>query len=381
MLALVLTVLSCALSTSDRVLPEGNLILGYATACGGNLDSDVVVHSARSGVNVINWFAINLVTRDGVPVIEHQLNLTCVALTAWRLKLEGLGTAHLITVGGWDAPHVNTSLTGSEWWEKFNKWNREEVASLAFGFNGFDGIDWDLEGNDILSSEWNHFTIRGIEAVGRMSQAAKDAGLLVTLVPPESYFDSTTSLFDLSLLHAYPEWHPEFKYHGRSCYAALLLKYGLTPRGKRTFDLVDIQLYESWAHAAYQIDVQMVPASEYLVRWVNKTLTPWQVEFDSVPELQLPSQPVVVTPDQLIVGFSFGSSDGKEVFIEPADVSAAWMLLPADRRPRGVMFWNIELDGGYANGTTKRCYMAQGFNSFLHTRTVEPADTRAEFVV
>ena len=34
-----------------------------------------------------------------------------------------------------------------------------------------------------------------------MSQAAKDAGFLVTMVPPESYLDPTTSAFDLSLLH------------------------------------------------------------------------------------------------------------------------------------------------------------------------------------
>ena len=70
----------------------------------------------------------------------------------------------------------------------------------------------------------------------------------------------------------------------------------------------------------------------------QQTLTPWQVEFDSVLGFGLPSQPVAATPDQLILGLSFGSSDGKVVLIEPADVNASWMLHPADCRPRGVMF-------------------------------------------
>lgn len=50
------------------------------------------------------------------------------------------------------------------------------------------------------------------------------------------------------MCQAYPEWHPEFKYHGLNCYALLLAKYG-TSGDQPTFDLVDIQLYESWAHA------------------------------------------------------------------------------------------------------------------------------------
>jgi hypothetical protein len=49
-----------------------------------------------------------------------------------------------------------------------------------------------------------------------MSQAAKAAGYLVTLVPPQSYFDASTSLFDLSLTHAYPDYHGDFFYHGHN---------------------------------------------------------------------------------------------------------------------------------------------------------------------
>ena len=46
----------------------------------------------------------------------------------------------------------------------------------------------------------------------------------MTLVPPESYFDVSTGLFDLDLHHEYPEWTadfqarglPPFRYHGRN---------------------------------------------------------------------------------------------------------------------------------------------------------------------
>ena len=60
---------------------------------------------------------------------------------------------------------------------------------------------------------------------------------------PESYLDSTTSEFNLSLLYYnYPEWKkefPNFTYHGRNAYAYLISKYSLD-----TFDFVSFQLYK-----------------------------------------------------------------------------------------------------------------------------------------
>jgi hypothetical protein len=112
----------------------------------------------------------------------------------------------------------------------------------------------------------------------------------------------------------------------------------------------------------------MVPAADYLVAWINQTLTPWVVDFASVPALAIPSQPVIITPDQLIVGFSMGGASGKSVYIHPDDVGVAWSRLPADRRPRGTMFWNMEIDGGAANGTAVNVSLVRGFNKFLRTR-------------
>jgi hypothetical protein len=128
------------------------------------------------------------------------------------------------------------------------------------GFHGFDGLDWDVEGNDDVASPRNTFAPRCLRWMGRFSQRAKQAGYVVAMAPAgttaphpisfcctdplttfvaaladhavllslprlslclallahtpgaESYLDPTTALFDLSLTHAYPEWsHPSLQ--------------------------------------------------------------------------------------------------------------------------------------------------------------------------
>ena len=91
------------------------------------------------------------------------------------------------------------------------------------------------------------------------------------------------------LRHAYPDWHPDFKYRGRNVYTAWVSsKFGQvvvesppplsagggaaataavagSPQGVAaaarrksvtvpTFDFVDVQLYESWSRASLAID-------------------------------------------------------------------------------------------------------------------------------
>ena len=215
MLLLALPPLGFSTPPTPCRLPSGSLIAGYATSC----DSDGAPHlveQAVAGVNVVIWFATSLQKNatSGRPQVTHHLNHTCVAVVAQELRRRGLITAHMISIGGWDAPHPDTSFSGEEWFEAWDEWNRGEVAQPALGFFGYDGIDWDLEGNDTPSSPWNRFTPACIELVGTMSQAAKRAGYLVSLVPPQSYADVGVAGFDLSLRHSYPEWQPDFQYLG-----------------------------------------------------------------------------------------------------------------------------------------------------------------------
>ena len=135
-----------------------------------------------------------------------------------------------------------------------------------------------------VTSPYNTFTVEVLDTVGVFSQLAQADGYIVSLVPPESYLDPLTApLYDRSLLWAYPDgWQPNFKYHGHNAYAMLLAKYANTTFGSTvvpTFDLVMIQLYETYSHADYYITAATprVTAAEYLVSWVPRVTKGWCV--------------------------------------------------------------------------------------------------------
>ena len=392
-----------------RKLPAGNLIVAYAP---GTCNVTRVVNAVRRGVNVVIWFSINLgfnASNGGAPQVQGGPSPSCIASTAAALQRLGLETTHMISIGGWDAPHPNTTFDGVQWWNEWRRWNENVVARPELGFYGFDGIDWDLEGNDAMSSSWNHFSVKCMTLVGTFSQAAKRAGYLVSLVPPESYLDVTTSAFDRRLDHAYTEWHQDFKYHGHNVYAYWLARYGRTavaissaPTAAAaaataaatataaaaaaaaagdddqvvpTFDFVSLQFYESWAHAGYYIDQTGVPASEYLAWAAGAMQRGWMVDFSSDPSLKFASCPVAVPARQLVIGLSRGSSQapgqaGKSLFVWPRDVRAAFERMPVEERPRGVMYWNINNDLETVNGTNATCDFASEFNAFLHVRSL-----------
>eukprot|EP00658_Telonema_sp_P-2_P083115 TRINITY_DN8916_c0_g1_i3.p1 TRINITY_DN8916_c0_g1~~TRINITY_DN8916_c0_g1_i3.p1 ORF type:complete len:137 (+),score=26.58 TRINITY_DN8916_c0_g1_i3:174-584(+) len=109
-------------AAAGRSLPNGSLIVGYGTSCG---DTSKMIQEAELGVNVIIWFASNLIAdRANRATVQSGVNHTCVANVAKYLKDQGLETTHLISIGGWDAPHPNTSWSGSEWAETWINWNR-----------------------------------------------------------------------------------------------------------------------------------------------------------------------------------------------------------------------------------------------------------------
>jgi hypothetical protein len=107
------------------------------------------------------------------------------------------------------------------------------------------------------------------------------AGYVVSLVPAQSYFDVTTAAFDLSLLHAYQDFHPEFHYRGMNAYAALVAKFGTTSTSEffssssslskysggsapssttvATFDMIMVQLYETFSRACQAINGEGMP--------------------------------------------------------------------------------------------------------------------------
>ena len=108
-----------------------------------------MVAEAEAGVNVVIWFAADLVATEGPagprPEVRFGGNLTCIAevsspllsylfcncttatvlagpvlywllllplQTAQKLRQLQLPTTHLLSIGGWDAPHPNTTFYG-----------------------------------------------------------------------------------------------------------------------------------------------------------------------------------------------------------------------------------------------------------------------------
>ena len=356
-------------SVRADALSSGPLIIGYGNW--GECDSTVVTR-VREGVNVVIWFAINLganTTADpATPMITGGPDLACVAATAQQIASEGLPTTHLISVGGWDAPHPSTLFSGPEWFSAFNVWN-DAIATNHGGFR-FDGFDWDLEGNDSPSSQWNWFTIDCLNLMGDMSAAAKEAGLVVSLVPCESYLDVSETRFSRNLTFGYAEWDAilptPFLYHGRNAYAFLLAKFGI-----ETFDFVTIQLYESYSHADYNISVAKQPASDYLQCWTKEISSGWEVAFSEDPDVGLEDTIVHVPPSKLVVGLAAGwCGSQKALCIWPDDVAAAWEGLGADAF-RGVGFWNLQSDGGTPVNSTVAMNLTTSLNSVFHVRTAQ----------
>lgn len=78
--------------------------MGYAPGC----DQNKIINAVQQGVNVLFWFSISLVNDGGSPAISGGPDPDCIASTAATLASLGLETTHMITVGGWDAPHPTT---------------------------------------------------------------------------------------------------------------------------------------------------------------------------------------------------------------------------------------------------------------------------------
>ena len=302
------------LSTNSQptfpTLPE-HLIIGYADQC-----NQKVLQAVQQGVNVVIWFAINLIKNPytGAPEVQSTvLDMFCVASMINQIRDLNLPTIHMLSIGGWNSPHPDTSNSASAVFQALHTWNRQTIIRPDLDFYGFDGFDWDIEGNDDLSSPYNLFTVDCLDLMGEISILAKQKGYLMSLAPCESYFDPSTSLFDLSITHTYPEWsflNPSFNYHGHNVYALFLAKYGTTIIKRSvsratvfepvdTFDFVTVQWYESYSHADYNLTLLNMTATHYFLNAVPSLVNGWWVDFASVPEMGVESQVVRVSSERL----------------------------------------------------------------------------------
>lgn len=312
------------------------------------------------------WFSISL-AKD--PIIQHGgLNYTCVAETVAKIKDKGFNVIHLISIGGWNTRHPDASITGQQAYQSWKEWNTKTIANSEFEFNGFDGFDWDLEGNDDqISSPYNHFSVETLDIMGHMSVLAKADGYVVAMAPAESYIDFTHGYFDRSLLHSYLEYKPyiNFTYHGWNCYAYVWSKFQFTILNdgviKRTFDWVFVQFYEGYSHMFYNTTfLRQTPAS-YMVNAISTLNDGYIVHFSNDHAIKYQTQVVRIPYSYVVIGLANGWADNnKFMLLSEEQLFESGELMKAKKLiPRGFGFWNIADEGRFYNGTSVKYWLAK----------------------
>jgi Glycosyl hydrolases family 18 len=351
-----------------RALPP-KVIVGYATSC-----DDKVETAVRQGVNVVIWAFLYLKPLDHQVVVDVEsssssssLDVSCIQSMIERL--DGLGfkdTVHLVSMGGWNGPHLNPAFpTATSWWEAW--------MTLGYG-TVFHGIDIDFEGNTNLASPTNYFSVELLDQTGQILQLASDHGYITSIVPAQSYLDVQSSKFSLYVNMTDSErhdWHSDFSYFGQNVYAYLLAKYG------DAIDLVLLQFYESYSRASLEIHHHHVTPEAYLSQYMqdlSNRQQVYEVDFAMEPAVGLPKQGVSLPISKLVWGFSSACAatatvDEKCLYILPECIQAAyqeswdWMV-----EPRGFMFWFIGYEG------TNGLHYAKELNDILHIRSSQESD-------
>lgn len=353
--------------STTTLLPNGPVIVGYTgSLSSASLQTCVsnLTQSLKDGVNVMIWSFINM---DGPfpnnkPVFNTNINPQCVQQVKKYAQEKKLNTVHIVSVGGWNAKHPSTIFSAAQWWDYFQEWNHKNNLY-------FDGIDWDVEGVNDRKSSNNYFTKKLLDLMGEMSRMANHSGNLVSMAPPESYLDQTTSLFDLSLLHTYPDWVTEgieFAYHAHNTYAYLLAVYG------NYINLVMPQLYETYSHCAYALHIKKEDPAKYLEDYISGLAKGYTVDFSqsSDPEIAALGEKKIVVPfPKLVVGLANGWADNNKgtLFIPTSYIQTAYQNLAKEKHePKGFMFWDIGHEGSSFDNVP--VFLAKELNKFLHIR-------------
>jgi len=371
-----------------RDIPE-KVLIGYASHNYDNVRKAVM----EDGVNIVIWAFIEIVSSGDGSVEEikvgegdyHQptlmsrqralnnnstrprgevrtgLDLESIKRLMEELDAKGYShVLHLASFGGWNGPHLDQSLDAEEW---YMAWEKSAASDT------FHGVDWDLEGNDEVTSANNVFTLDCLDKMGEISRLMVKEGYVVTMAPPQSYLNFSSSNFSryVNLTDPVRGWHGDFHYYGNNVYAYLLANYG-----DCCIDLVSVQMYESYSDAAMAVYDGGMAAGDYLVGFVrdlaNRNQT-FVVDFSGDPELgHAGARPVGMPLSKLVIGLANGwaaeEAGDKIFYASGAECREAYLELRGsgtrDLTPRGFMFWTIEERGA------GEVYLGREIGEFLH---------------
>ena len=336
--------LLCFVKHNSKIaeLPK-KLKIGYAFD--DRCDSDKIYEAVQNGLNVVIWFSLDMgANSDGTkPEFKRGPPYDKVAETIKKFKDNHYSVVNLISVGGWNYPHPDTRFTAEQYYNEWVEFNKR-ITNEALDFYGFDGLDWDLEGNDDVNSSINYFTFEELDLMGELSLRLKQGGYYVTMAPPESYLDPSTEEFKLDLLHNYPEWEtidPSFTFHGRNAYSYLLAKYSV-----ETFDFISVQLYEGYSHALYKYERQKIPFGEILYELVDNYTKGYYVDFSQEEGSGMNRTLITIPSERIVIGLANAWARGKFAFIEGNDIINGYTtLVQKNQDVRGFMYWNIVYEG------------------------------------
>ena len=342
-------------------LPK-KLKIGYASW--GECD-EKIYEAVQNGLNVIIWFSVDMAENEDCtePIFKRGPNYEEVSKMIKRFKDNSYTVINLISVGGWNSPHINTNFSAEEYFNEWIKFN-EKIKNIENDFYGFDGIDWDIEGNDDMKSNINHFTYKELDLMGKFSQLLKKEGYIVSMAPAESYLDPTTDEFSLSLLHNYPEREkevPEFTYHGRNVYSYLIAKFSLD-----TFDFISIQLYEGYTHTLYKYEREKISFGKIIDKLVGNLTQGYTVDFSKDTNSGLDKQIIKIQQDKIVIGLANGWANGRFLFVNGKNIIEGYKYLKEQKKDvRGFMFWDIADEGKIPQSEKEPFYMAKILNSIL----------------
>lgn len=179
---LIALIIGVASPLSDPPPMPSKILMGYASHNYTNVIDTVM----QDGVNVVVWAFADIrsvddeseqsflsIQRDlsaAHPSVVTNLNLTAVSSTIQYLNNNGHAIHHLVSLGGWNGRHLDTTVTSTQW---MDVWHRSGLSSI------FHGIDWDLEGNDDLTSRFNLFTMDCLKMMGEISRLMKQGKIFL----------------------------------------------------------------------------------------------------------------------------------------------------------------------------------------------------------
>ena len=132
------------------------------------------------------------------------------------------------------------------------------------------------------------------------------------MVPIESSMDPLSTAFSRRVNLVNPNFHPEYQWHAANLYSLIYAKYG----AEKTFDLVGIQMYETYGHLIENVALHGISVEDYLVAVAKKYVSGFSVNFSSDPSVGFGDSEIVIPINNLCFLFLNGySADGAKALL------------------------------------------------------------------